>query len=121
MTKTSKLLCYTGSGLLLFMGLFHGSGLQYFTGLIKQSDASDLLKEVVPVLFAHPSIHLFGLAALGILTTTMKYEFQKLLIVITIFIFIDAALGFYVGGLVPGIALALAGLFFLLAALRKDQ
>ncbi|MEM6379273.1 MAG: hypothetical protein AAF705_13775 [Bacteroidota bacterium] len=119
MTKTSKLLCYIGSTLLLLMGLFHGSGLGYITALIKESDASDLLKEIVPVLFAHPSIHLLGLGALGIMVTIMKQEYNKILIFIAIMIFIDAGLGFYVGGPIPGIALSVAGAFFLMAALRK--
>ena len=119
MTKTPKVLCYIGSGLLLLMGLFHGSGLSYFTGLIKESNAMDLLKEVVPVLFAHPSIHLIGLAALGILATTMQQPVNKLLIFLVIMIGIDAALGFYVGGPIPGIALSIAAAFFLGAALRN--
>lgn len=121
MTKIAKILCYIGSGLLLLMGLFHGSGLSYFSGLIKESDANDLLKEVVPVLFAHPSIHLLGLAALGILVTTMQQVFNKLLIFLVIMIGIDAGLGFYVGGPIPGIALSTAAAFFLGAVLRTPR
>ncbi len=119
MTKTSKYLTIFGSLLLLIMALFHGSGLLYVKGLMEESNAAHFLKEIVPVLFAHPSIHLLGLAAFGILSLTLKADHNKILATIVVLVLIDSLLAFYLGGVIPGLLLLAAGLSFSLAAWEK--
>ena len=79
-SKTSRILILIGSILLFIMAIFHGSGLFYVSDLMNESNAEVFLKEIIPVLFAHPSIHLIGLTALGITTLYLKYDSKKNLI-----------------------------------------
>ncbi|MEM6765506.1 MAG: hypothetical protein AAF655_11285 [Bacteroidota bacterium] len=104
-----------GSILLLLMAGFHGSGLGFVSDAIKESDASGFLKDIVPVLFLHPSIHLTGLAVLGLLPLFMNQEGRKVLWVLTVLILIDSGLAFFLGAILPGILLTIAAITFLFA------
>ena len=117
-TKTSKIFCIIGSSFLCIMGAFHGSGFFYISELMEQSNADLFLKDIVPVLFAHPSIHLIGLAGLGVLALFLKQDFRKLAWALSAIVLVDAILGFAVGGLIPGILITLAACCFLLAGLK---
>jgi len=114
-SKTFRILCLAGSILLFTMAIFHGSGFSYVQDTINESNSEGFLKEIVPILFAHPSIHLIGLAAFGILTLFLDNEMKKILIVLSSLVFIDALLAFYLGGTIPGILLSLAALCFIIA------
>ncbi|MEM1326110.1 MAG: hypothetical protein AAGI23_09160 [Bacteroidota bacterium] len=114
MKKRNKYFCYAGSALLLFMAIFHGSGFNFVKASIESSNADSFLKDIVPALFAHPSIHLMGLTAFGLLSTTMEQP-RKVLVLLALLIFVDAALGFYLGGLIPGAFLSSAAILFILA------
>ena len=115
-TKRSTIV---GCVLLSSMALFHGSGIIYLTEIVQQSNAKPFIKEIFPVLFAHPSIHLFGLAALGILTLFMKHEVGKILLFISILISINAILAFFLNATIPGILLVLSSFVFGLAASKS--
>jgi len=114
-SKAFKVLCLVGSLLLLVMAMFHGSGLFYVKESIDQSNAEGFLKEIVPVLFAHPSLHLIGLSAFGFLALSLNYEIKKVLTLISALVTVDALLAFYLGGILPGILLLIAALCFILA------
>lgn len=117
---TSKVFTLIGSLLLFLMAGFHASGYSYVVGLFNESNAESFLKDIFPTLFAHPSIHLAGVAGLGVLSLFMKDGARLLLIGLGIFVAVDAFLGFLVGGLIPGIALSLVVIAFFLAAFSKD-
>ncbi len=120
-TKTSKILILIGSILLIIMAIFHGSGYFFVSDSIKESNADGFLKEIVPVLFAHPSIHLFGLSALGILTLYLKYEAKKILLLLTVLVIIDAILAFSIGGLIPGLLLTIPVVCFSIAGFNINK
>ncbi|TMM57357.1 hypothetical protein FEE95_12800 [Maribacter algarum] len=120
-SKTSKLFCIIGSSFLLIMGLFHGSGFFYVSETIEKSNAEGFLKDIVPALFAHPSIHLIGLAAFGILALFLKQDLRKVTWLLAVLIALDAALGFYLGGMIPGILLLLAAICFVVSGLRDKS
>lgn len=120
-SKNSKIFCLIGSSFLLIMGAFHSSGFFFVSEAISKSNAEDFLKEIVPTLFAHPSIHLFGLAALGVLALFLTQDFRKLTWAIAILVFVDAVLGFYLGGPIPGVLLTIASLCFLIAGYKNDH
>ncbi len=116
-SKANKISGVIGSSLLLVMALFHGSGFSFVRETILESNSKDFLKEIVPVLFAHPSIHLIGLAAFGILSITIeKKASKKVLLLLSLLILADALLAFYLGGILPGILLSVATLCFVLAS-----
>lgn len=98
------------------MAIFHGSGFSYINETIMKSNADGFLKEIVPVLFAHPSIHLIGLAAFGILALFLERETKKVLTLLSLIVFVDALLAFYLGGTLPGMLLVVATLCFLVAS-----
>jgi len=121
MTKTSKALCLIGSTLLIFMAGFHGVGFTYVKEAINASNAEQFLKQIVPVLFAHPSIHLLGLAAFGILPIFLAQGARKVLILLAILVVADALLALYLGGVVPGVLLLTAALCFVGGGLMTSQ
>lgn len=120
-SKSSKIFCLMGSIFLVIMGAFHGSGFFFVSEAISKSNAEDFLKDIVPALFAHPSIHLFGIAGLGAFTLFLTQDFRKLTWAITILVFIDALLGFYLGGPIPGVLLTIAALCFFIAGYKNDH
>ncbi len=87
---------------------------------MQQSNAEPLIVEIFPVLFAHPSIQLFGLAGLGILTLFMKHEIGKILFFISIMVCIDALLAFFLGAAIPGVLLLVSSFVFGLAGIKKS-
>lgn len=117
-SKMAKVFCLIGSILLLVMGIFHGSGFFYIQEAIEKSNAESFLKEIVPVLFAHPSIHLISLSALGILAIFLKQDLRKLTWLLAVLILSDAILGFYLGGVIPGFLLLAAAICFVIAGLK---
>ena len=120
MNQPKKWFCILGSLLLLVMAAFHGSGFSYVRAAIEESNASGFLKDIVPVLFAHPSIHLIGLAAFGFLALTLKQDAPMVLLLLAMLVLADGLLAFYLGGVLPGVLLSLAAAFFVLAGLRKN-
>jgi len=118
-TKISKVATGIGSVFLAIMSLLHGSGIGYVNNLMQESNAEDFLKEIFPVLFAHPSIQLLGLAALGVLTLFMKHETEKVLLFITILIAVNCGLAFYLGATIPGILLLSSAFAFGLGGFVK--
>lgn len=120
-SKTTRILILIGSILLVIMATFHASGFFYVSDSINKLNAEGFLKEIVPVLFAHPSIHLIGLAALGVLTLYLKYEAKKILLLLTIMVIIDTILAFNIGGLIPGLILTLPFICFSIAVFNMNQ
>ncbi|MEM8900286.1 MAG: hypothetical protein AAGC85_19375 [Bacteroidota bacterium] len=116
-SKTFRLLIFLGSFLLLFMGGFHGSGLRYVTEKMTSSNASDFLKDIFPILFVHPSIHMVGLAALGFLSLFLKTDGKKILWLVAVLVIIDSCLAFFLGGILPGILLALSAFAYVYAGI----
>jgi len=113
--RYAKGLTVAGSVLLLLMAGIHGSGFNYLTGLMNTADAPAFIKQIFPVLFVHPSLHLVGLAAFALLTLRMPHEGKKVLFLVAVLVVLDSLLAFILGGVVPGILLVLAGLAFFLS------
>ncbi len=121
MANTSKWLCITGVVLLFVMAGFHGSGLGYVSRTIESTNAPDFIKLIFPPLFAHPSIHLVGLAAFGILALYLNQEAKKVLVLLSVLVLADGLLAFYLGGVLPGILLSIAAVSFVIAGWKSDS
>ena len=111
-----KTLCIIASSLLLFIAAFHGSGIYYINNLVQASDTPDLIKSIFPVLFILPTIQLIGLATFGFIAATMKDQANKILIPLSIFVFLDAVFAFYLGAILPGLVLSIPAFLFLFIA-----
>lgn len=120
-SKNSKVATIVGSVLLIVMALFHGSGINYVSDLMQQSNTASFLKEMTPILFAHPSIHLLGLSMLGIMTMNMGKEIRKVLYAIIALIVVDALVAFYLGAMIPGALLLVAAICFLIDGVQKKK
>ncbi|HAA10523.1 MAG TPA: hypothetical protein DCE41_02040 [Cytophagales bacterium] len=114
-------MCLIASSLLLVMAVFHGSGINYVTDLIKESNADDLIKNIFPVLFIIPTVQLAGFAILGVIASTLKHQANKILIPLSVLVFADALLAFYLGATLPGVVLLVPAILFLLAALSNSS
>ena len=114
--KASKILCITSSILLLAMAIFHGSGFNFINELIQSSNSSELIKRIFPVLFILPSIQLFGLGAFGVITLFLEQQANKILIPLSILVFIDALFAFYLNAWVPGVILMIPAILFLIVS-----
>lgn len=110
--RTARIFFIIGSVLLLVMAAFHGSGFFYVREAMSQSNAEAFLKDIVPALFAHPSIHLIGLSALGFLTPYFHHQAYRAAWLLAVLILLDGALAFYLGGIIPGLLLCTAAAFF---------
>ncbi len=114
-----KLFSILGSILLLFMAVFHGMGFSYVSEAISTSNAEKFLKQIVPTLFAHPSIHLIGLASFGVLTIFLKQDRHKVQLCIALLIIIDALLAFNLDAIIPSVLLMSAALCFFLGSWKS--
>ncbi|MEL6252374.1 MAG: hypothetical protein AAFR87_10230 [Bacteroidota bacterium] len=121
MKASVKLICYIASSLLIIMGIFHGSGINYLTEIVQDSNVSDLVKDIFPVLFIIPSIQLIGLAVLGIMVASMGKYAYRILLLLTILVLIDAILAFYLNALIPGLILSIPAFMFLFASVRLSS
>lgn len=118
-SKTYTVLCIVGSVLLVVMAIFHGSGYSFIKETIDASNSEEFLKEIIPTLFVHPSIHLIGLAAFGILAIYVSEGYRKVLLLLSLLIGIDAFLAFNLGGVLPGVLLLISALCFVTARSKK--
>ncbi|MFP2997182.1 hypothetical protein ABN763_14795 [Spongiivirga sp. MCCC 1A20706] len=118
MNRQAKISSISGSVLLIMMALFHGSGYSYVSERIYASNAEDFLKDIVPTLFVHPSIHLLSLAAFGFLASFLDQGGKRILMLVALLVFVDALIGFFIGGIIPGLLLSLAASCFLYSGLR---
>ena len=118
-SKTHKISTLIGCSLLTIMALFHGSGILYISNLVQKSDITPFVKEIFPILFAHPSIQLLGLSGLGVLTLFMKHEIEKITFFIALMVFINAMLAFYLGATIPGVLLIFSSLIFTIGGINK--
>ena len=121
MSKIDKTLCYIGSALLLVMGIFHGSGTLWISGKVAESNAEEFLKDVFPILFAHVSMHLIGLAILGVLLTFFGKSAWSILVLLSLLVLADAGLAFSLGALPPGMLLLAASTCFAISAVRLKR
>ena len=120
-SKNSKVATIVDSVLLIVMALFHGGGMNYVSDLMQQSDTESFLKEMIPVLFAHPSIYLLGLSMLGIVTLNMGQEIRKVLFAIAALIVVDALIAFNLSAIIPGALLLVAAFCFLIGGVQKKK
>ena len=118
-SKKSKAATVIGSVFLIIMALFHGSGINYVTDIVRQSNSESLIKEIFPVLFAHPSVHLLGLAALGIVSLYMGQDAKKVLLAISSLVVIDAFIAFYMSASIPGVLLLVSAFCFFLGGIQR--
>ncbi|HET6568155.1 MAG TPA: hypothetical protein VFG50_09335 [Rhodothermales bacterium] len=98
------------------MAVFHGSGYSMVSDAIAGSNAPTFLKQIVPAVFVHTSIHLVGLAAFGILALFLVDGGRSLIALLAVLVAADAIFAFYLGGVVAGALLLAAVLCFVLAA-----
>ena len=118
-TKTIKLLCYAASTLLILMGLFHSSGVQYLSREVQNSNVSQLVKEVFPVLFLSPSLQLISLGLIGFFTSTRNGN-PAVLFILSVFVLIDSVFAFWLGALLPGFVLLIPACLYAIAAWSKN-
>lgn len=114
--KQNNTLIIVASTLLLAIGVFHGSGINYLGEMVQASDVAPIVRKIFPVLFILPSLQLIGLALIGLVARRKPINHQ-VFFVLFILVLIDAMLAFWLGALIPGIILALPALIYLLAAL----
>ncbi len=118
MDKISSTLCIIASSLLLVMAIFHLSGIEYVNSLVQSVEISDLIKDIFPVLFILPSVQLLGLASFGLISISLGNKAKLTLMLISIFIALDAILAFVIGALIPGFVLLTPAIIFTMVSFR---
>lgn len=113
--KTTSTLCTAASILLLIIGLFHGSGIIYISGMVQKSDVSNLVKNVFPVLFISPSVQLLGLGVIALFTVN-KHANYKILFTLSILVLINSIFAFWLNAVIPGLILLTPSLIYFIAA-----
>jgi len=118
--RNFKTLCTAASILLIIIGIFHGSGINYINGLVQESDVSQLVKNIFPVLFILPSLELIGLGIIAFFAVKQPTN-HNILLTLSILILIDSILAFWLNAIIPGLILLTPSLIFLLAAWSKNN
>ncbi|MEM1338875.1 MAG: hypothetical protein AAF634_10850 [Bacteroidota bacterium] len=113
--RNFNILIIIGSGLLLVLALFHGSGFVFVVDKMNQSNAASFLKEIMPVLFLQPSINLLSLACFAGITIFLKERGFPVLVLVCIFSGINLVFALYLEAYVPGAIMFMALACFLLA------
>ena len=113
--RNFKISIIIGSALLITMALLHGSGFEYVVDEMNESNAPSFLKEIMPVLFLQPSVHLLGLASFGGITIFLREKARPILVLVAIFIGINLVFAIYLKAYFPGAILLLSLGCFLLA------
>jgi hypothetical protein len=121
MARTQMISCAIGSLLLLAMAAFHGSGHAFVSAAIADSNAPAFLKEVVPAVFLHVSIHLAGLSAFGFLAMFLRHDAHAVVALLAIVVLADALLALHMGGVVPAAVLACAAACFIVATAPRAR
>lgn len=116
--KHIKILCTIASSILIFIGLFHGSGIVYINGMVQESDVSNLVKNVFPILFISPSIQLIGIGIIGFFAVTQHYNY-RILLTLSILVLINACFAFFLNALIPGIILLTSSFMYSVVAWRS--
>lgn len=120
-SKSYKWLIVTGSLLLTLMAIFHASGTPYVSEMMNQSNADGLLKEIFPVLFLNPTLHLITLAAFAVASIYLTKGYKIILTIVSAAAIVNAIMAFYLGANIPGILLILASSCFAVAVLRSNN
>lgn len=113
--KSTKTSCTIASILLLIIGLFHGSGINFINGLVQESDVSQLVKNVFPVLFISPSIQLIGIGVIGLFAVNENVNY-KILFTLSVLVLMDVIFAFWLDALIAGIILLIPAAIYLVAA-----
>ncbi len=122
MFRITTILCVVGSILLLVTAILHGSGYFQVSDAILKSDTSPFLKNALPGLWVHFSIHLVILAVFGLVLAFSHHRIRTLLAVLALAAAADAAWAFSLAGFFVGVALPLAAaLCFASAAWAPDN
>lgn len=109
-----NVLCAIACILLLAVGILHLSGINYINDMVQQSNVSDLVKQIFPILFLAPSIQLIVLAIFGLIALSKPSRIVYALI--AVFVLIDAVFAFWLNALIPGLILLLPGVIFVFLA-----
>ncbi len=115
------MLSVLGAALLLAVAALHGSGYQYVSGTLQESELPSFLKRVLPPLYLYPSA-LMALLAISVLATLARSSARApVLGLVGVIVAANAVLGFVLGGLIPGGALLLVAGLFIFASLKAKE
>ncbi|MEO1715177.1 MAG: hypothetical protein AAFU60_17755 [Bacteroidota bacterium] len=103
-----RILGLSGTILLLIMAVFHGSGLPYVNEIMMESNAASFLKDIFPILFVQPSLHLLTLAAFAGLGVFFIPDGRRVLKLTALAILVDAILALVLQAWIPAGMLVLA-------------
>ncbi|MEL7536929.1 MAG: hypothetical protein AAFZ58_14275 [Pseudomonadota bacterium] len=122
MQQLASILVCAGAALLLVMAAMHGSGYDAVTGEILQSDLSDFAKRTLPAMWLYPSVAMSVLALVSIAALFWRTGRRTVLAFVAAAAAVNSALGFVLGGAVPGsIMLATAALFGVASLLMRGR
>lgn len=103
-----RILGLSGTTLILIMAAFHGSGLRYVNGIMSESNAAAFIKDIFPILFLQPSLHLLTLAAFAVLGLFFMPDGRRVLQLTALAILVDAVLALVLQAWIPAGMLVLA-------------
>ncbi len=110
-----------GSSILLLVAVIHGFGTEYVTGLINSSNLNAFIKEIFPVVFIHPSIHLIGIAILGFYSLSLGASGSRIFKILGLLIAFDSGMAFYLKELAPALILLSAAICLFMAGVVSKK
>ncbi len=113
----SAVSCTIGIAFVLAIAALHISGFDHYTSQIRESDASDFLKDMFPILYAMPSLYLLTLGAFGVLALFAPTARRPICLILAVAVVAAGALALMLGEWIPVAVMSGGALFFLVAAL----
>ena len=114
--RTTTVLSVLIAAMLVSIAGLHASGIGYVAAAVAGSELPEFLKRVLPPLYLYPSILLLVLAAVVIFSLWHPRGRSFALYTVSAMVALNAALGFILGGIVPGGVLLLVAVLALLVA-----
>ncbi|MEM1264256.1 MAG: hypothetical protein AAGH76_17790 [Pseudomonadota bacterium] len=116
MRRATVVLTVCGVAMLLGMAVLHASGTRMVADMLVRANVSVTMQQVLPVLYLYPSVLFILLSGMAIVALRWWSVVPFLLGGIAVIVAANGALGFYLGGWLPGVITTVAAAFFALAA-----
>lgn len=117
----SRISCVLGIIFVLAIAALHISGLPHYSEQINQSNASDFLKSMFPVLYAIPSLYLAVLAIFGFVALSTPTAFRRICFVLAVAVFAAGLLALLLGEWIPVVVMGGGAALFVISALTQQN
>ncbi len=117
----SRISCLLGILFVLAIAALHASGFPYYNGQMVESNASDFLKGMFPILYFMPSLYLFFMAVFGVLALVTPAARRSICLALAAAVFGCGALALLLREWTPVVVMGAGAALFVISALTVKR